>query len=232
MVKRMASPPSTTIASGSVQFPVASPMGRRAQQTPDPTAVTKSATVTPRCESPHLSRQFLDHGQNLQAPPVNLPYPFRLRLRFSSHRVHLAERSFSFHPLLWDIPMKTASKIKHLLFALSGALLFGSVATTAPAEAGYRYGWGGHRHVVYRHVVRRPIVRRVVVVHRPYVYYRRPVVRRVVVVERPVIYWPRPVIRRVVVVQRPYYPRAYYGYGWRQRVVYRGGGHHRRWAWY
>ena len=59
--------------------------------------------------------------------------------------------------------MNTRCKSKRLLLALSGALTLGSLAGAAPADAGYRHGWGGY----HDDVVHRPVVRRVVVVDRP-----------------------------------------------------------------
>ena len=110
--------------------------------------------------------------------------------------------------------MSTQLKIKRLLFALSGVLLLGLSTGAAPADAGYRYGYGGYDDddddVVYERVVRRPVV------------------RRVVIVERPVVYRPRPIVRTVV-VERPYYPRVRYSYGWRERVVYRSARRYGRW---
>lgn len=119
---------------------------------------------------------------------------------------------------LEDFAMTLRSKIRNAFAALAGAVLLGSVAGPAPAEASYR-GWGpGYDQVVvHRHGVHRPVVRRVVHVHRPY-YRPRPVVERVVYVDRP-YYRPRPVVRRVVHIERPYYSRVRYshghGHGWR-----------------
>ncbi len=106
--------------------------------------------------------------------------------------------------------MSTRFRMTRLLLALSGTLFLGALSGAAPADAGYRYGYGGYRDVVYERVVRRPVV------------------RRVVIVERPIVYRPRPVVRTVV-VQRPYYPRVSYSYGWRDRVVYRPGRHYAGW---
>ncbi len=100
-------------------------------------------------------------------------------------------------------------KIKTRFIALAGALLSGSLAWTAPAEAGHWDGLGGYRHVV---------------VHRDIVH--RPVVHRVVYVQRPVFYHPGPRVRRVVI---EHYPRWRPRYGWHRPIVYRPGWPHRHW---
>ncbi len=123
--------------------------------------------------------------------------------------------------------MITRSKIKKIALALSGAVLAGTLAAAAPAEAGHRAGWGAHRHViVHRPVAYRPVVRRVVTVHRPAVY-RRVAYRPVVTVHRPVVY--RPADRRVVVVERGFHPG--HGHGWRRRVGHHPGWHDRPRCW-
>lgn len=66
--------------------------------------------------------------------------------------------------------MSVRFTFKKTLLAISGAILVGSLAQAAPAEARHRDGRGGHdrRAVVHRYEVHRPVVRRVVVVERPY----------------------------------------------------------------
>ncbi|HEX2135446.1 MAG TPA: hypothetical protein VHG30_05995 [Microvirga sp.] len=83
--------------------------------------------------------------------------------------------------------MVSRSKTKNILTALS-LLMAGGAVHSAPAEAGWRHGYGGYGYdrVVVRHVYR-PVVRRHVVVRHVY----RPVVRRVVIHHYPV-YRPRP----------------------------------------
>ncbi len=101
--------------------------------------------------------------------------------------------------------MISLSKMKSIL-AL--ALLMGGVAYSAPAEAGWRHGYGGYGYdrVVVRQIYR-PVVRREVVVRHVY----QPVVRRVVIEERPA-YRPRP---------RPIYVSGWGPPPWRYRPWHR-----------
>jgi hypothetical protein len=112
------------------------------------------------------------------------------------------------------------SKLK--LLPMAAALVLGGLAA-APAEAGWRGGYGYGGGYGYDYGYRRPVVVRDV--------YHQPIVHRVVYrdVYRPVVYrYRRPVVRRVVYrdVYRPaFYGRGYgHHYGWRH-----GYGRHYGW---
>ena len=106
-----------------------------------------------------------------------------------------------------------ALKIENVL--VLALLTVGGAAYSAPAEAGWRHGYGGYGYdrVVVRHVYR-PVVRRHVVVHHVY----RPAVRERVVIHHYPVYRPRP---------RPIYVSGWGPSPWRYRPWHRPW--HGRW---